>query len=82
MNTNKIRFAFAVNQSKQFKATHFGDAEKYLVYEFTKGEFCLIAEQENLFLGIAEKTQHGSKKKGRAIIGILQNSGVDVLVSK
>ena len=32
-----IKFAFAVNQTNTFGATHFGDADKYLIFKWDGG---------------------------------------------
>lgn len=82
MKQNKLRFAFAVNHNNNFEAAHFGDADKFLVYEFSDGEFCFIEEHENSFKRIDEEAAHGSKKKGSSIISLLKNGGVNVLVSQ
>lgn len=82
MKKNKIRFAFAVNQINNFEAKHFGDADKYLIYEFIENEFVFQSEQINEFKSIDETTIHGSKEKGVLIINLLQENGVNVLVSK
>jgi len=36
-----IRFAFAVNLADVFEPKHFGDADKYLIYEWVNNEFIL-----------------------------------------
>lgn len=82
MKTNKIRFAFAVNQINNFEAKHFGDADKYLIYEFHANEFIFQSEQINVFKSLDETIIHGSKEKGASIINLLQENGVNVLVSK
>lgn len=79
---HKIRFAFAVNQINNFEAKHFGDADKYLIYEFNANEFIFQLEQINEFKSFDETTAHGSKEKGISIIKLLKENGVDVLVSK
>lgn len=82
MRQDKISFAFAVNRNNNFEAAHFGDADKYLVYEFCDGEFRFIDEHENVYKTMDEESVHGSKKKGNSIISLLKSSGVNVLVSK
>jgi predicted Fe-Mo cluster-binding NifX family protein len=82
MDTTKIRFAFAVNRINNFEAKHFGDADKYLIYEFSGNEFVFVREQINEFKTADENAAHGSKEKGTLIIELLKESGVNVLVSR
>ncbi len=79
--TNKIRFAFAVNNKNQFEKKHFGDAAKYIIKEWVNNEFIDIAEEINIFKNLDESQAHGSKKKGEAIINFLQQKNVKALVS-
>jgi len=76
-----IKFAFAVGNSGTFEAKHFGDADKYLIYEWDGQNFYLSTELLNNFKNFDEQ-QHGSVKKGEAIIQFLQKNQVKVLVSK
>lgn len=82
MKIDKIRFAFAVNQINNFEAKHFGDADKYLIYEFNGNEFVFKTEQINEFKTAGENAAHGSKGKGTSIIELLKKTGVNVLVSQ
>lgn len=82
MKTPNIRFAFAVNKDESFELKHFGDADKYLIYEFFEGEFKLITEQQNTLKLLDESPNHGSKDKGNAIIKLLETNKVNVLVSR
>ncbi|MGQ1948111.1 NifB/NifX family molybdenum-iron cluster-binding protein [Geofilum sp. OHC36d9] len=86
MNTQKlnpnIRFAFAVSHSNLFETTHFGDADKYLIFEWNGNEMTVQNEIINTFKSFDEEQKHGSKKKGNAIIELLQKSNIQVLVSK
>jgi len=77
-----IHFAFAVNHVDHFEAKHFGVADKYLIYKWDNDELVYFKETINLFKTFDEEQEHGSQKKGRAIIELLKNSGVKVLVSK
>ena len=77
----KLRFAFAVNHNDQFEKKHFGDADKYFIYELQDGILEYVSEEINLFKTVDEEAEHGSKKKGKAIIGLLKDKGVNVLVS-
>lgn len=78
---NRI-FAFAVNNQSFFEAKHFGDADKYLLYEWDGHDFTLVTELVNSFKNYDGEQEHGSKKKGEAIIQLLQKNSVQVLVSK
>lgn len=77
-----IKFAFAVNNSNIFEATHFGDADKYLIFKWDGKDVLLQDELINKYKPFDEKQDHGSKKKGKAIIELLQEKDVQVFVSK
>jgi len=70
MNKN-IKFALAVSHSNLFESRHFGDADKYLIYKWNNGKAVLQDEMENEFHNADEDEQHGSRKKGEAIIALL-----------
>ena len=76
-----LKFAFAVNKENQFDKRYFGDADKYLIYEQLDNEMVLIGEEINNFKLFDEEHEHGSKKKGDAIIKFLKGKEVNVLVS-
>jgi len=76
-----LRFAFAVNKENQFVKKHFGDADKYIIYELRAERLEQIAGENNHFKSLDEKHTHGSVKKGNAIIDFLKGKGVNVLVS-
>ena len=75
-------FAFAVNEANQFGKKHFRDADKYLIYKQDGDEIKLFSEEINIFKTFDKEVEHGSKKKGNAIINFLKEKGVSVLVSK
>ncbi len=77
----KLKFAFAVNSNNQFEKNHFGDTEKFLIYEVNSESLQFISEKANIFRDMDETKQHGSRKKGLAIIDFLKGMGVNVLVS-
>ena len=77
----KLRFAFAVNKDNQFTRKHFGDADKYIIYELQDEHLELLSEEINQFKSLDEKHTHGSAKKGNAIIQFLKGKDVNVLVS-
>lgn len=76
-----LRFAFAVNENGNFQKKHFGDADKYIIYEHDSKELVFIDEIENTKRDIDEETKHGSKLKGNEIIEYLKSYDVKVLVS-
>ena len=71
-------FAFALNNTNQFEACHFGDAHKYAIYKQKDGKIVQRGELEN----IHRNGSHGDSKKGNAIIKFLVEQGVNVIVSK
>jgi len=77
-----IRFAFAVNLANVFEPKHFGDADKYLIYEWVNNAFILLNEEVNIFKNLHENQGHGLQEKGRAIIDLLRSLNVTVVVSK
>ncbi len=77
----EIKFAFAVNNKNQFEKNHFGDSEKFIIYEAGSGSLEYSSEELNVFRDMDETNEHGSKKKGLAIIDFLKDKGVNVLVS-
>lgn len=82
MGQNFLRFAFAVNNTGNFEAKHFGDADKYLIYEWGSNELHFIKEEINVYKTLDEEKEHGSVKKGMAIIELLKTNNVNVLVSR
>lgn len=81
MNTT-IKFAFAVGEAGNFESCHFGDAEKYLIFEWNGDEMTFKKEVVNAHKSLDETPEHGSKKKGLAIVELLQSEEVKVLISK
>ncbi len=77
-----ITFALALNEEGVFERRHFGDTDKFAIYKFGDGELTFIEEWPNTFKDMDEVQEHGSKKKGNAIISFLKEKGVSVLVSK
>ncbi len=82
MIVNNIHLAMAVDHSHNFQSKHFGDADQYLIYEWKNNELVLFSCENNLFQNFDEEVEHGSQKKGQAIINFLKEKGVNVLVSK
>ena len=79
---SNIIFAFAVNDQDEFEKRHFGDSDKFLIYEWNEENIASIKIEENKFKDLDETHIHGSRKKGSAIIKFLKNKGVNALVSK
>ncbi|MCF8360684.1 MAG: hypothetical protein K9H26_18160 [Prolixibacteraceae bacterium] len=82
MEKNNIRLAMAVNNSGQFQQKHFGDADKYMIYEKNTDGMKFVRSEINKFKNLDEEQEHGSAKKGNAIIDFLKSKGVNVLVSR
>ena len=78
----KITFAFALNNENVFEKKHFGETDKFAIYRFENKELAFVEELPNTFKWMDEVHEHGSKKKGNAIISFLKEKGVSVLVSK
>ena len=78
-----LRFAFALNRNNEFENRHFGDSEKFAIYEWDGKEFRNIHEDVNVFKDDDEhEHHHGDNKKGKQIVKHLTGKGVKVLVSK
>ena len=78
----EIRVAFALNNEGEFERKHFGDADKYHIYQLDNGELNLLFEEVNQFKSLEETTVHGEKSKADQIISFLENKRVTVLVSR
>ena len=76
-----LRFAFAVNNDGDFQKKHFGDADKYIIYEHDSKELVFTDEIININKDLDETHEHGSKKKGKAVIAYLKKINVKVVVS-
>ncbi len=72
----------AVNNSGQFQPKHFGDADQYMIYEKNADGLKFVRSEINKFKNLDEEHEHGSAKKGNAIIDFLKGKGINVLVSK
>jgi len=77
-----LRFAFAVDMNGNFMNQHFGDADKYLIYDENDGNLVLVSEEINSHKEEDESHKHGLKKKGNALSSMFVNMGVNVLVAK
>jgi len=82
MKPQKIRIALAVNHQGIFEARHFGDADKFLIYEWDNQHFFLVSEEPNIHKNADDDELHGSQKKGNSIIEFFHHWEVKVLASK
>ncbi len=78
----KLRFAFAVNKTGSFENTHFGDADKYMIFCWNGFNMKLEKELINKYKLFDEEQEHGSTKKGKAIVEYLKINDVKIIVSK
>jgi len=76
----KIIAAFATDDGKTLVNRHFGDADKYLIYEITPTKVHQIAVMENTT--DEEEDTHADPKKAKGISQLMKKKGVQVLVSK
>ena len=53
-----MRIAFALNMDGEFEKTHFGDADKYCIYNYANGELNLLFEEDNQFKSMDEESAH------------------------
>jgi len=81
MKSKPIRFAFAVNQLNVFEPQNFGNADRFLIYEWVNNDFRFLKEEPNRFKDLDDDHVNGSERKGKAIIAFLKNLDIDVLVS-
>ncbi len=77
-----LKFALAVNNNGHFEKKHFGDADKYLIYQQESDKIVFLSEEINHFKTLDEQVEHGSKRKGAAIIEFLLERNVKVLVAR
>lgn len=77
-----IFFAFAVSNTGSFEKKHFGDADKFLIYEEKNDELVYVNELVNIFKNFeSDSDKHGSKEKATKIIKLLKEQNVQALVS-
>jgi predicted Fe-Mo cluster-binding NifX family protein len=82
MNKSSIRFACAVNHNGLFEARHFGNADKYLIYEWNNNELNFIEEVANSFNSFDDIKLNGLSTKNMACINLLEQADVKILVSR
>ena len=71
--------ACATDDGKNFISRHFGDAERYLIYELRDGQFVLTGTIMNT---TSEEEQHADPKKAKGVLGILAEKNVNVGLTK
>ena len=71
--------ACATDDGKNFISRHFGDAEKYLIYELRDGQYVLTGTILNT---TGEEEQHADPKKAKGIVSILAEKNVNVGLTK
>lgn len=81
MKIKSIRFAFAVNQLNALEPQNFGNAEKFLIYDWVNNDFLFLKEEANRFKDLDDDHVNGSERKGKAIIAFLKNLDINVQVS-
>ena len=72
--------AFASDDGKNYTEKHFGDAEYYLLYEFTNQYADLIRKIKNTSGGEIEEI-HADPRKAGSVVEMLQKENVKVAVS-
>jgi predicted Fe-Mo cluster-binding NifX family protein len=82
MSKEIIRFALAVNHAGHCPAKYFGDADKFIIYEWKNNKLTYVKEEINVYKTFDEEHEHGSQKKGRAILSFLKSMDVNVLLSR
>jgi predicted Fe-Mo cluster-binding NifX family protein len=80
MKERSIKFAFAVDVTNLFQPEYFGNADKFLIYEWKGNELIFLHETVNPFKSLDEEL--GIHQKGMAIIEFLRDIDVESLVSR
>jgi len=82
MTDKTIKVAFALSNENIFENDHFGNADKYHIYQIAGEKMVFSEEIVNPHKSFDESQKHGVRKKGLAIVDLLKKSNVNVLVSK
>jgi predicted Fe-Mo cluster-binding NifX family protein len=82
MNKKSIKIAMAVDDNGLFRSKFFGNADKYLIYEWKNNEMVYTGVTANPLKSVDEEQEYTIQKKGQAIAGLLKSRGVKVLVAK
>lgn len=72
----KLTVALATNDGQNFINKHFGEANKYQIYEFNNDNYKYIKSIQNN--SITEE-KHADPKKAKSIVQILKKEGVQVI---
>lgn len=76
----KIVFAFALNTEDIFVKKYFGEADKFVIYEFSNGE---LKQKEDLLNPLKNSLEEISiSEKREKIVSLLKSRDVSVLVSQ
>lgn len=78
-NMDKYVVAFATDDGVSFNSRHFGDTERFYIYEINREEATLIKILEN---SSAEEQMHADPIKAKSVSTILQKENVSIAVSK
>ncbi len=76
-----MKVGIAINSKGEVQDGHFGEAAKYLIYEITKNSVVFETKIENSLINFDENS-HGSEKKGKGVVGLLQSTGIKAAVSQ
>lgn len=78
---NKIIAAFATDDGEHYMDRHFGDAEKYVLYEIDSAGYKYLDTITNT-TEEEDNEKHADPKKAKGIAELLRKDKVTVLVSK
>ena len=78
----ELNIAFAVNDFDRLEPKHFGDAHKYLIYQWNERDMHFLEALNNPTRDMDISHEHGSENKGNHLINILKQKEVRVLVSR
>jgi predicted Fe-Mo cluster-binding NifX family protein len=73
--------ACATNEGSKFVTCHFGEAEKYYIYDLNEKGYILLAVIDNN-TGEEDEGVHADVKKAKGITGLLKESSVQVVITK
>jgi predicted Fe-Mo cluster-binding NifX family protein len=76
---NTFICAFGTDDGKHFTNRHFGDSNRFDIYELTENKISFIKQIEN---NSVEETTHADPKKAGSIVKILKAQGVQIVFSK
>jgi len=74
-----LKIACATDDDVHFHDGHFGDAQKYIIYDVSSEKYSKIGKIPNLSI---EEKFHGDLKKAQSITTIMKKQGIEVLVNK